>query len=206
MEEIRRDGKPRIEINSKTLIEMDVPMAFKSFDNHAQELQRMVNNHPQEQIEKEELYKKSIIETKKNQRIKKEHKKKMIKRSLYAAALISVGALACKASQNHQGRNEIVREFQEATNSFGVVNWNNGYQINEGETLVDFEIGIDHMIQKAKEKGMNDQEIAIGLSSCINESTAKKAIGEENYPTFKERCELYEKAYHEKNLEKGNGK
>lgn len=205
MEEIRREDQPKIEINSEKLTGMDAPMAFKSFQDHAQELQRMVNNRTQEQKEKQEEYEKQIVEQN-IQRVKKEHKKKIITRSLYAAALIAVGTLAYKSSQNIQGKNEIVKEFATATDNFGIVNWSEGYQINEGENLVDFETGVDHMVEKAREKGMSDQEIAIGLSNAINVETAKKAVGEENYPTFKERCELYQEAYDTKNIEKGNGK
>lgn len=198
--------KSKLTINEQALQQMpEVPYQMKQFDQHVQELQRIVNTH-----KKKEKSKELQIQ---QERVKKNTRKGKIKAALYLAAGVAMATAAYQGAETIQGRDKIVREFSAATSNFGVVNYSTGYQMNEGTTYVDLTTGVNHMVEAARKKGMSDKEIAIGLTACMNKKTAEKALGEENYPTYRERCELYKHVYYsekatklQSNIEKGNGK
>lgn len=222
MEEIKANGTRKIEVNNQELQKMkENPYALIKFDQNAKQMQQMIQKHKEETEAKkyqelrriEAIKSRKIEEQRRQERVKKKTTKRRIRAALYIAAGVTLTTLAYKGNENIQGKNEIVKDFREATSNFGIVNYSDGYRINEGTTYVDIDTGVNHMIQSAKEKGMSNEEIAIGLTACINKETAEKALGEENYPTYLERCELYQEAYHSKaatrlqtNIEKGNGK
>lgn len=188
------------------------------FDRNNQMNMRMIeerNNKIKEEREMTVL-KQSAIESQKERKIRhaKNLKRRKIKAAFYVAAGIAIGTAGYQAYAHVEGKNEIVSEFSNATASFGVRDdSNSGYIINEGNSYVSFEDGVNRMVQSARDNGMNTQEIAIGLTSTFNKSVAIEALGEDNYPSFSERNKMYESAYHEnkinglgQNVEKGNGK
>lgn len=188
------------------------------FDRNNQMSMRMIeerNNRINEE-RKMEIARQSAIKSQKEKKVRhaKNLKRKRIKAAFYMAAGIAIGTAGYQAYAHVEGKNEIVSEFSNATSSFGVRDDSvSGYVINEGENYVSFEDGVNHMIQSARDNGMNTQEIAIGLTSTFNKSVAIEALGEDNYPSFSERNKMYESAYHEskinglgQNVEKGNGK
>lgn len=189
-----------------------------NFDRNNQMSMRMIeerNNRISEE-RKMEMARQSAIKSQKEKKVRhaKNLKRRKIKAAFYVAAGIAIGTAGYQAYAHVEGKNEIVSEFSNATSSFGVRDDSvSGYVINEGENYVSFEDGVNHMIQSARDNGMNTQEIAIGLTSTFNKSVAIEALGEDNYPSFSERNKMYESAYHEskinglgQNVEKGNGK
>lgn len=189
-----------------------------NFDRNNQMSMRMIeerNNRISEE-RKMEMARQSAIKSQKEKKVRhaKNLKRRKIKAAFYVAAGIAIGTAGYQAYAHVEGKNEIVSEFSNATSSFGVRDDSvSGYVINEGENYVSFENGVNHMIQSARDNGMNTQEIAIGLTSTFNKSVAIEALGEDNYPSFSERNKMYESAYHEskinglgQNVEKGNGK
>lgn len=136
--------------------------------------------------------------------IEKQQKVEKVKKS---AVMIGIGfilGIAPTAKVISTGHNEIICEFDDATSEYGVRQHSNGYQINYGTTYVDFKDGINGMIDAAREKGMNDVEIAIGLNSIISSTETKSFID----TTFSERCNECMNRYTEKKLsgEYKNGK
>lgn len=189
-----------------------------NFDRNNQMSMRMIeerNNRISEE-RKMEMARQSAIKSQKEKKVRhaKNLKRRKIKAAFYVAAGIAIGTASYQAYAHVEGKNEIVSEFSNATSSFGVRDdSNSGYIINEESNYVSFEDGVNHMVQSARDKGMNTQEIAIGLTSRFNKSVAIEALGEDNYPSFSERNKMYESAYHEskinglgQNVEKGNGK
>lgn len=189
-----------------------------NFDRNNQMSMRMIeerNNRISEE-RKMEMARQSAIKSQKEKKVRhaKNLKRRKIKAAFYVAAGIAIGTAGYQAYAHVEGKNEIVSEFSNATSSFGVRDDSvSGYVINEKENYVSFEEGVNHMIQSARDNGMNTQEIAIGLTSTFNKSVAIEALGEDNYPSFSERNKMYESAYHEskinglgQNVEKGNGK
>ena len=189
-----------------------------NFDRNNQMSMQMIeerNNRISEE-RKMEMARQSAIKSQKEKKVRhaKNLKRRKIKAAFYVAAGIAIGTAGYQAYAHVEGKNEIVSEFSNATSSFGVRDDSvSGYVINEGENYVSFENGVNHMIQSARDNGMNTQEIAIGLTSTFNKSVAIEALGEDNYPSFSERNKMYESAYHEskinglgQNVEKGNGK
>lgn len=188
------------------------------FDRNNQMSMRMIeerNNRINEE-RKMEIARQSAIESQKEKKVRhaKNLKRKKIKAAFYMAAGIAIATASYQVYEHVEGKNEIVSEFSNATSSFGVRDDSiSGYVINEKENYVSFEDGVNHMIQSARDRGMNTQEIAIGLTSRFNKSVAMEALGKDNYPSFSERNKMYESAYHEskinglgQNVEKGNGK
>lgn len=188
------------------------------FDRNNQMSMRMIeerNNRINEE-RKMKIAGQSAIKSQKEKKVRhaKNLKRRKIKAAFYMAAGISIATASYQVYEHVEGKNEIVSEFSNATSSFGVRDDSiSGYVINEKENYVSFEDGVNHMIQSARDRGMNTQEIAIGLTSRFNKSVAIEALGEDNYPSFSERNKMYESAYHEskinglgQNVEKGNGK
>ena len=188
------------------------------FDRNNQMSMRMIeerNNRINEE-RKMEIARQSAIKSQKEKKVRhaKNLKRKKIKAAFYMAAGIAIATASYQVYEHVEGKNEIVSEFSNATSSFGVRDDSiSGYVINEKENYVSFEDGVNHMIQSARDRGMNTQEIAIGLTSRFNKSVAMEALGKDNYPSFSERNKMYESAYHEskinglgQNDEKGNGK
>lgn len=189
-----------------------------NFDRNNQMSMRMIeerNNRISEE-RKMEMARQSAIKSQKEKKVRhaKNLKRKRIKAAFYMAAGIAIATASYQVYEHVEGKNEVVSEFSNATSSFGVRDDSiSGYVINEKENYVSFEEGVNHMIQSARDRGMNTQEIAIGLTSTFNKSVAIEALGEDNYPSFSERNKMYESAYHEskinglgQNVEKGNGK
>ena len=189
-----------------------------SFDRNTQMSMRMIEerNNKIKEERKMDVLKQSAIESQIEKKIRhaKNLKRRKIKAAFYMATGIAIATASYQVHEHGEGKNEIVSEFSAANASFGVRNdSNSGYIINEGNNYVSFEDGVNHMIQNARDNGMNTQEIAIGLTSKFNKSVAVEALGEDNYPSFSERNKMYESAYHEskinglgQNVEKGNGK
>lgn len=125
-----------------------------------------------------------IREEKKQQLIEKNQKVERVKKTALMLGLGFVLGAAPTAKKISDGHNEIVTEFDEATSEYGIVNYSNGYQINYGSNYVGFDEGINGMIDVAREKGMNDTEIAIGLNSVIKDSETKEFID----TSLKDRC------------------
>lgn len=188
------------------------------FDRNNQMSMLMIeerNNRINEE-RKMEIARQSAIKSQKEKKVRhaKNLKRKKIKAAFYMAAGIAIATASYQVYEHVEGKNEIVSEFSNATSSFGVRDDSiSGYVINEKENYVSFEDGVNHMIQSARDRGMNTQEIAIGLTSRFNKSVAMEALGKDNYPSFSERNKMYESAYHEskinglgQNVEKGNGK
>ena len=186
------------------------------FQKNVQLSMKASNEHNKKVEEERKMNRQSAIESQreKKARYAKNLKKKRIKAAFYMVAGIAIATAGYQSYTHVEGKNEIASEFSNATSSFGVRNDSiSGYVINEEENYVSFEDGVNHMIQRARDRGMNTQEIAIGLTSMFDKSVAVEALGEDNYPSFSERNKMYESAYHEskinglgQNVEKGNGK
>lgn len=188
------------------------------FDRNNQMNMRIIEEHNNKIKEEREMdvLKQSAIESQIEKKIRhaKNLKRRKIKAAFYMATGIAIATASYQVYEHVEGKNEIVSEFSAANASFGVRNdSNSGYIINEGNNYVSFEDGVNHMIQNARDNGMNTQEIAIGLTSKFNKSVAMEALGKDNYPNLSERNKMYESAYHEskinglgQNVEKGNGK
>ena len=113
----------------------------------------------------------------KNRYVKKSQTVERIKRSAVRLGIGVVLGAAPTASAINDGHNEIVMQFDDATSEYGVRKYSSGeYYINHGNTYVDFEDGINGMINDARDKGMNDVEIAIGLNTVIDDSITKGFI------------------------------
>lgn len=121
---------------------------------------------------------------KEQQLIEKNQKIERVKKTALMLSLGFVLGAAPTAKTIVDGKNEIVSEFDEATSEYGIVNYSDGYQINYGSNYVGFEDGINGMINAARNKGMNDTEIAIGLNSVIKDSETKEFID----TSLKDRC------------------
>ena len=141
-----------------------------NFDRNNQMSMQMIeerNNRISEE-RKMEMARQSAIKSQKEKKVRhaKNLKRRKIKAAFYVAAGIAIGTAGYQAYAHVEGKNEIVSEFSNATSSFGVRDDSvSGYVINEGENYVSFENGVNHMIQSARDNGMNTQEIAIGLTS-----------------------------------------
>ena len=187
-----------------------------NFDKNIEMNMRMIEERKKKVNEERQMKISSQIKSQneKKARQAKKLRKRNIKVAFYVAAGIAIATASYQVYEHVEGKNEIVSEFSNATSSFGVRDDSiSGYVINEKENYVSFEEGVNHMIQSARDRGMNTQEIAIGLTSRFNKSVAVEALGEDNYPSFSERNKMYESAYHEskinglgQNVEKGNGK
>lgn len=122
---------------------------------------------------------------------------KKTKKLVAITSLVVAGAVATRLSEEaHQrivGRNAIVQEFNDATAEFGVYNWSDGYKINHGNHYYEYQDGIKAMAKTARNAGMSDNEIYIGLSNVINERAAEEAIGEKLDSATK--VNLYKQAY-----------
>ena len=129
----------------------------------------------QEKLAREEQQKKLI---EKNQSCEK------LKRSLVMLGIGFILGAAPTASAIIDGHNEIVSEFDDATSEYEVRKYSNEYQINHGNIYVNLEHGINGMIDAARDKGMNDVEIAIGLNSLISSDMTKKYIN----TSLEDRC------------------
>ena len=174
------------------------------------------NEHNKKVEEERKMNRQSAIESQreKKARYAKNLKRRRIKAAFYMTAGIAIATAGYQSYTHVEGKNEIVSEFSGATASFGVRDDSgSGYIINEGNSYVSLEDGINRMVQSARDRGMNTQEIAIGLTSRFNKSVAIEAVGKDNYPSFSERNKMYESAYHEskinglsQSIEKGNGK
>lgn len=211
--------KGSLQIDQDNIKNMDSNVyELVKFDRNSQMNIRIIEEHNNKIKEEREMaaLKQSAIESQIEKKIRhaKNLKRRKIKAAFYVAAGIAIGTAGYQAYAHIEGKNEIVSEFSAANASFGVRNdSNSGYIINEGNNYVSFEDGVNHMIQNARDNGMNTQEIAVGLTSTFNKSVAIEALGEDNYPSFSERNKMYESAYHEskinglgQNVEKGNGK
>ena len=189
----------KLEINQTELKKMQSSTyELTDFDRNIEMNERMLQKHKDKANEEQK-------------RIKKDLRKRTIKASFLVAAGIAVTTAGYEVHEHIEGKNKIISEFSEATSTFGIRDdSNSGYIINTKDGYVEFENGVNYMVQEAKDKGMTDQEIAIGLTAAFNKDVAIRAIGEDNYPDFSERNKLYEAAYHEnkskQNTEKGNGK
>lgn len=156
------------------------------------EVMHIVNTNHERSLKQQ----KKLIE--KNQKVEK------VKKGAIMLGLGFVLGIAPTAKVISDGQNEIVCEFDNATSEYGIRQYSTGYQINYGTTYVDFEDGINGMIDAARENGMNDTEIAIGLNSIISNQETRSFID----TTFSERCNECMHRYTEKKLsgEYKNGK
>lgn len=121
-----------------------------------------------------------------NNRIKKETHKKLVSKAILGAitaAVITVGgAYATNLPGYINGQQQITDEFFEATSSYSVSPVAKGYLITKagGEyttTQKDFNRMVDEMILLAKDAGMTDEEVYVGLENKISDTTAKEAYG-----------------------------
>lgn len=213
------DNYELINFDKNNEINMDMVKNYQKrldFDKNVKENEKIIDEHNQRLEEGLEMRRKAAIESRKEDQktIAKNLKKRKIKAAFYVAAGIALATVGTESYENIQGKNEIISEFDEATSSFGIRNDSTaGYIINKGSKYISFESGVYNMISCAREQGMSDSEIAIGLTYRFNQSVAEEAIGKESYPSFSERTKLYKKAYHASKLkalsqesEKGIGK
>ena len=143
----------------------------------------------------------------------KEQQQKLIKKNqtrqkiAKSAALVGIGLVLGAAPAAHamvDGHNEIVSQFDDATTEYGVRSYSNGYFINRGGDYVSLEEGISGMIDNAREVGMNDVEIAIGLNSIFPSYLTDKYID----TSLEQRCHQCIGKHAEKEISEGysNGK
>ena len=214
-------SQSKININQDEVMKMESESyKLERFDRSVKEMEIMLRKHKEETMNNLEKERNQEIRaqvadeaTSEKQKAVKNLKKRKIKAAVYIAAGIAIATAGYKGNENVQGRSEIISEFNDATRDFGVFSYSDGYKINEGEHFIDFATGVKRMVEKAKEAGMNDKEIAIGLTNSFNKNTAQNVLGKENYPNYIERCKLYQEAYHSnkakdlnQNIEKRNGK
>lgn len=175
------------------------------------DVQKMIDNSREKRdieelrVAREELLRKKRVEAmkaKKEARVKKQTRRLAISAGLVLTAGVAIGNCAKKGFERYEGKSEIVSEFYDATSGYGVVNNSDGYTINKGDSYLEFDTAISSMVDDAKVKGMSDQEIAIGLADAFNKNVAEDAMGE--YPSFSERNQMYDKAYHEAKVEEIN--
>ncbi len=212
-------SQSKININQDELMKMESESyKLERFDRNVKEMEGMLRKHKEKTtsvLEESQEIGVQIVDdyAEKRKKTVKNLKKRKIKAAVYIAAGIAIATAGYKGNENIQGRSEIISEFNDATKDFGIVSYSDGYKINEGEHFIDFATGVKRMVEKARKAGMNDKEIAIGLTDSFNKSTAQSVLGKENYPSYTERCELYQEAYHSnkakdlnQNIEKRNGK
>lgn len=167
-------------------------------------IQMLNDKHEERKIDEKLAHLKEM----RTERYKRENRRAKITAALYLTAGITIGSIGTNAVHYFQGKNEICNDFYEATNEFSVNNYSNGYVITKNGKELPYEEAVDQMIDEAYAAGMNDVEISIGLSGCINSSAAKTAMGDA-YPDFSERYNTCIKTLYENKLEgnnKGNGK
>lgn len=213
------DNYELINFDKNNEINMDMVKNYQKrldFDKNVKENEKIIDEHNQRLEEGLEMRRKAAIESRKEEQkvIAKDLKKRKIKAAFYVAAGIAIASAGHKSSEYIQGRNEIITEFNKATSSFCIREDSiAGSIISRGDEYISFEEGVSSMINDARQQGMSNSEIAIGLTSKFNKNVAIAAVGKDNYPSFSERNKLYEEAYHANKLkelsqesEKGIGK
>lgn len=127
------------------------------------------------------------------QLIEKNQKVERVKKTAIILGLGFVLGVAPTAKVISDGRNEIVKEFDEATSEYGITYHPSKedaeteldkYVIHHGSTYINTRDGINGMIDAARDNGMNDIEIAIGLNSVIKDYVTEGFID----TSLKERC------------------
>lgn len=152
----------------------------------------MINDH-NEKVEKE-IERAAKKENRAAELKKQELKKKRVLATVIFTAGLAIGAIGNdRVKPYFEGQDEIVKEFNDAIEDYGIYNHSEGYQINNKTTLVEFDYGVNSLISAARKEGMNDIEIAIGLNSYFPNETTNKYID----TTFKERYAECVKKYHE---------